>query len=82
MAKLYEDDAHDRYFHIYYNPSKQAAERELLEQTIEKIKIQLDKRIEILQSYPMPGWTTSRYDMINKDILSPIKSARRPYSGN
>ena len=45
MAKLYEDDAHDRYFHIYYNPSKQAAERELLEQTIEKIKIQLDKRI-------------------------------------
>ena len=45
MARLYEDDTHERYFHIYYNPSKQAAERELLEQMIEKIKIQLDKRI-------------------------------------
>lgn len=44
-ARLYEDDTHDRYFHIYYNPSKQAAEREQLEQTIEKIKIQMDKRI-------------------------------------
>lgn len=45
MARLHEDDTHERYFHIYYNPSKQAAERELLEQMIEKIKIQLDKRI-------------------------------------
>ena len=45
MARLYEDDAHERYFHIYYNSSKQAAERELLEQMIEKIKIQLDKQI-------------------------------------
>ena len=44
-SRLYEDDKHDRYFHIYYNPSKQAAEREQLEQTVEKIKIQMDKRI-------------------------------------
>ena len=82
MARLYEDDTHERYFHIYYNPSKQAAERELLEQMIEKIKSSWTSGSEILQPYPMPGRTTSRYDMINKDISSPIRSARRPYSGN
>lgn len=38
-------DKYDRYFHIYYNHSKQADEREQLEQTVEKIKIQMDKRI-------------------------------------
>ena len=37
-ARLYEDDTAERYFHIYYNPSKQAAERERLEQRIEKLK--------------------------------------------
>ena len=52
MARLYEDDTHDRYFHIYYNPSKQAAERELLEQMIEKIKIQMDKRIGDITTIP------------------------------
>lgn len=44
-ARLYEDDTSDRYFHICYNPAKQAAEREQLEQTIEKIKIKMDKCI-------------------------------------
>ena len=37
-ARLYEDDTAERYFHIYYNPSKQAAERERLEQRIEKLR--------------------------------------------
>jgi len=37
-AKLYPDDTRDRYFHIYYNPSKQAAEREQLEQKIDRYK--------------------------------------------
>lgn len=27
-ARLYEDDTTDRWLHIYYNPSKQSAERE------------------------------------------------------
>lgn len=42
---LYEDDARPRWFHIYFNPSKQAAERELLEQRIDKYKQYLEKHI-------------------------------------
>ncbi len=44
-GRLYEDDAKDRYFHIFYNPSRQAAEREHLEQRIEKLRQFLDKHI-------------------------------------
>ena len=44
-SRLYEDDEKDRYFHIYYNPSKQAAEREHLEQRIEKFRQFMDKHI-------------------------------------
>lgn len=44
-AKLYEDDTEERCFHIYYNPSKQAAEREQLEQRIEKLRQFMDKHI-------------------------------------
>ena len=44
-AKLYEDDTEERYFHIYYNPSKQAAEREQLEQRIEKLRQFMDRHI-------------------------------------
>jgi transposase len=44
-AVLYEDDALTRWFHIYFNPSKQAAEREFLEQRIEKFKLYLEKHI-------------------------------------
>lgn len=44
-AKLYEDDTEERYFHIYYNPSKQAAEREHLEQRIEKLRQFMEKHI-------------------------------------
>lgn len=45
LSKLYEDDACERQFHIYYNPSKQAAERELFEQDLDRIKLYLDKHI-------------------------------------
>ena len=44
-ARLYEDDTQDRYFHIYFNPSKHAAERERLEQTLDRFKIYMDKHI-------------------------------------
>lgn len=44
-AVLYEDDALIRWFHIYFNPSKQAAERELLERKIEKYRQYLEKHI-------------------------------------
>lgn len=44
-GRLYDDDTKDRYFHIYYNPSRQAAEREQMEQRIEKFRQFLDKHI-------------------------------------
>lgn len=44
-AMLYEDDTKERYIHIYFTPSKQAAERELFEQQIEKMRIYLEKHI-------------------------------------
>ena len=42
-ARLYEDDTKDRFFHLYFNPSKQAAEREQLETTLDKFKTYMDK---------------------------------------
>jgi hypothetical protein len=45
IAKLYEDDNVDRYFHLYFNPSKQAAEREQLELLIERLGMFLEKHI-------------------------------------
>ena len=42
-GRLYGDDTKNRYFHLYFNPSRQAAEREQLEQTIDKLKLFLDK---------------------------------------
>ena len=45
-AKLFEGDSRDRFIHIYYNPSKQAAEREQLEQKIDKFRIYLEKHID------------------------------------
>ena len=50
-ARLYEDDTKERYFHIYYNPSKQAGEWEHLEQRIEKLRQFLDKRIGKEESF-------------------------------
>ena len=44
-AKLFESDKKDRFIHIFFNPSKQAAERELLEQKIEKYRVFLEKHI-------------------------------------
>ena len=44
-SRLFEDDTRDRYFHIYYSPSRQAAERERLEQMIEKMRQFLERRV-------------------------------------
>ncbi len=44
-SKLYEDDAKERLFHIYFNPSKQAAEREQLELKLDKFKLYMDKHL-------------------------------------
>lgn len=43
MEKLYEDDTEDRYIHIYFNVAKQAAERIHFEQTLDKMKLKLEK---------------------------------------
>ena len=42
-AKLYEDDISERYIHIYFNVGRQAAERIHFEQTLDKMKLKLDK---------------------------------------
>lgn len=44
-ARLYEDDTQDRYFHIYYNPSKNAAERAQLELKIDRLRQFLEKHV-------------------------------------
>lgn len=44
-SPLYGDDSKDRYFHIFYNPSRQAAEREKLEQRIDRLKEVLDQHV-------------------------------------
>ena len=44
-ARLYDDDITDRWFHIYYNPFKQSAEREQLEQKIERYRQFLDLHV-------------------------------------
>lgn len=44
-SKLYEGDGKERYIHIFFNPSKQAAEREQLEQKIERCRVFLEKHI-------------------------------------
>ena len=44
-SKLYEDDTQERFFHIYFNPSKQAAEREQLEVRLDKFKLYMDKHL-------------------------------------
>lgn len=44
-SPLYEDDTTKRYFHIFYNPGRQAAEREKLEQKIEKLREFAEKHI-------------------------------------
>lgn len=44
-SKLYEDDSEERFFHIYFNPSKQAAEREQLEVKLDKFKLYMDKHL-------------------------------------
>ena len=50
-ARLYEDDTRDRYFHIYYDTVKMAAQREQLEQQIEKLRTFLEKHIDTDQKF-------------------------------
>ncbi len=72
-ARLYEDDTKDRYFHIYYSPYKQAAERGALEQKIDKLRQFADKHMGSDQKF---GKTYHEYFKIHytkKGILSGIE---------
>lgn len=42
-TKLYETDKKERYFHIYYRPSKEAAEIEAMEKKLEKMEAFMDR---------------------------------------
>ena len=45
QAKLFDHDKKNRFIHIFFDPSKQAAEREQLEQKVEKYRVFLEKHI-------------------------------------
>lgn len=62
--QLYEDDKKDRFFHIYYNPAKQAAEREQLEQKIEKFQQFLESRKKTNEKF---GKTYQHYFHLHYD---------------
>jgi len=70
-ARLYEDDTRDRFFHIYFNPSKQAAEREQLEATLDKFKTYMDKHKgdDITFSKTYEHYFVLRFDK-NKKFIS------------
>lgn len=65
-SRLYEDDTKDRFFHIFFNASRQVAEREKLEVQIDKYKAFLDKQIGTTINL---GKTYQKYFMLhyNKD---------------
>ena len=63
-ARLYEDDEKDRFFHIFFNPSRQAAERERLELTVEKYRQFLEKRIGTTDTF---GKTYQKYFKLHYD---------------
>lgn len=53
--RLYEEDTENRYFHIFFNPSKFSAERDRLENDIEKskkiLKKNIGKEVLLVKSY-------------------------------
>ena len=50
-AKLYEDDTRERFFHIYFGVSRQSAEREQLERTLDRMKLSLDRALGTVATF-------------------------------
>ncbi len=50
-AKLYEDDARERFFHIYFGVSRQSAEREQLERTLDRMRLSLDRALGAVATF-------------------------------
>ena len=57
-AKLYAGDEKERYFHIYYNPYRQAYEREKLEADLDRYKKDMEKAKETEMTF---GDTYKKY---------------------
>ncbi len=53
-SRLFEDDTKERHIHIYFNVSKQAAERIHFEQTLDRMKMKLDKGLGQAGTYTKP----------------------------
>ena len=70
-AKLYEDDKKDRFFHIFFNSSRQASEREQLETQVEKYRQFLEKQIGTVNTF---GKTYQKYFRLHynnkKELIS------------
>lgn len=60
LSRLYEDDAAARYIHIYFNVSRQAAERVQFEHTLDRMKEKLDKG----KGQPVT-WTKPYHDLFD-----------------
>ena len=71
LTKLYEDDTRERYVHLYFNPSKQAAEREVLEQTIDRLGLYLAKHMgaEVTLGRPYHEYFEIKYNKDNKLVF-------------
>lgn len=67
--KLYPEDKKDQYFHIFYNPSKQAAEREQLELTLDKYKEFIRKHIGTEQKFGKSYQEYFEFSYDNKGLL-------------
>ena len=63
-ARLYEDDEKRPVLSIFFNPSRQAAERERLELTVEKYRQFLEKRIGTTDTF---GKTYRKYFKLHYD---------------
>lgn len=60
-SRLYEDDTAKRCFHLFFNPSRQAAERELLELQVERMNDFLSKHIG--KEIPTGGRISEYFDI-------------------
>ena len=75
FGRLYEDDVRDRYFHIYFNPSRQAGEREKLEQMLDKYKLMFKKHegMEACFGKPCEEFFTMKYDRKHRFLYAEEK---------
>ena len=76
QRKLYEDDAKDRFFHVFFSPAKMAAERQKLNLKIDQMQQQIDKCVGKVCQFGKPYTTyfDFNYDK-NKQLLFAAEKA-------